>query len=414
MGKCTRSRRLKEAQSEGNPDVGTLLGSDPLTEALRGRIREALLTLFDEELTQVLSAAKGERVAARCGYRHGGRARELTTGFGKVDLVLPRGRLFTPAGGQCEWESHLLPRYQRRAKAVDAAILGAYLTGANTRRIKRALWPLLREAPLSKSAVSRIVGRLKSLFAEWRTRSLAEREGRYLYLDAIALKVRIARKVVSAPVLVALGVDRQGRKEVLDLELCPSEAEAAWGGFVQGLAQRGVKRPLLLILDGSPGLAQAVAATWPGVAVQRCTVHKLRNLLRHAPKHALEEVKADYHRIVYAASEAEARTAHRRFMAKWKPLAPKVAASLLEAGEELLTFYRFPASQWKALRTTNAIERLHEEFRRRVKTQGALPDTQTAEVLLFGLLASGQIRMRRLDGWQDMDQIPVRRSLKAA
>lgn len=122
----------------------------------------------------------------------------------------------------------------------------------------------------------------------------------------------------------------------------------------------------------------------------------------------------EFEQALRAAGEAEARTAHRRFVAKWKPLAPKVAASLLEAREELLTFYRFPASQWKALRTTNAIERLHEEFRRGVKTQGALPDTQTAEVLLFGLLASGQIRMRRLDGWQDMDQIPVRRSLKAA
>ena len=101
-------------------------------------------------------------------------------------------------------------------------------------------------------------------------------------------------------------------------------------------------------------------------------------------------------------------------MAKWRKLAPKVAASLLEAGEELLTFYRFPESQWKALRTPNATERLHGEFRRRVKTQGALPDTQTAEVLLFCLLASGQIRMRRLDGWQDMDRIPVQRSSKAA
>lgn len=414
MEKCTRSRRRKEAQSEGGPDVGTLLGPDPLTATLRGKIREALLTLFDEELTQVLSAARGERVAARCGYRHGGRARELTTGFGKVHLVLPRGRLFTPEGGEREWESHLLPRYQRRARAVDAAILGAYLTGANSRRIHRALSPLLREAPLSKSAVSRIVGRLKSLFAEWRTRSLAEREGRYLYLDAIALKVRIARKVVSAPVLVALGVDRRGRKEVLDLQLCASESTSAWEGFVAGLTTRGLRAPVLVILDGSPGLAQAVAATWPGAARQRCAVHKLRNLLRHAPKHAAEEVKADFHRIVYAAGAGEARTAYQRFMAKWKPLAPKVAASLLEAGEELLTFYRFPASQWKALRTTNAIERLHGEFRRRVKTQGSLPDTQTAEVLLFGLLASGQIRMRRLDGWQDMDQIPVRRSSKAA
>ncbi len=414
MGKCTRNRWGRKAQFGSGATPADLLGPDPLTEALRGRIREALITLFDEELTQVLGAAKGERVTTRCGYRHGAKAREFTTGLGKVRLALPRGRLFTPEGGEREWESHFLPRYQRRARAVDAAILGAYLTGANTRRIKRALVPLLRGAPLSKSAVSRIVGRLKSLFEEWRQRTLADRDVRYLYLDAIALKVRLARKVVSAPVLVALAVDGQGRKEVLDLELCTSEAEAAWGEFVQGLATRGVLSPALLILDGSPGLAKAVAAVWPVAAIQRCTVHKLRNLLRYAPKHALEEVKADYHAIVYAPGEGEAREAHRKFVAKWRKLAPKVAASLQEAGEELLTFYQFPPSQWKALRTTNAIERLHGEFRRRVKTQGSLPDSTTAEVLLFGLLASGQIRMRRIDGWEQMGEIAAQRSSKAA
>lgn len=414
MEKCTRRRRIRKGQSGPGPDLADLLGPDPLTEALRGKIRDALVELFDEELTQVLAAAKGERVATRCGYRHGGREREITTGLGKARLAIPRGRLFTPDGGEREWESHLLPRYQRRARAVDAALLGAYLTGANSRRVQRALAPLLRGAPLSKSAVSRIVGRLKSLFEDWRQRSLADREVRYLYLDAIALKVRVARKVVSVPVLVALGVNGAGGKEVLDLELCASESRDAWGVFVAGLVSRGVKDPALLVLDGSPGLRKAVAATWPGVAVQRCAVHKLRNLLRHAPKHAAEEVKADFQRIVYAADEPAAREAHRQFVAKWKKLAPKVAASLLEAGEELLTFYRFPQSQWKSLRTTNGIERLHGEFRRRVKTQGALPDTQTAEVLLFGLLASGQIQMRRIDGWHQMSRIGHLRPARAA
>jgi transposase-like protein len=373
-----------------------------LTEALRGKIRKALECLFKAELTQVLAAARGARVAGRQGYRHGAYPREITTGLGRAQIAMPRGRLFTADGDAQEWASRLLPRYQRRARAVDAALLGAYLTGANTRRIHRALAPLLRGAPLSKSAVSRIAGRLKSLFADWRQRALTDRDIRYLYLDAIALKVRLARKVVSAPVLVALGVDGQGRKEVLDLDLCTSEADAAWGAFVQGLAQRGVTAPALLIIDGSPGLAKAVGATWPAAAIQRCTVHKLRNLLRYAPQHALEEVTADYHAIVYAASEAEARAAHEKFVAKWRKLAPKVATSLLEGGEALLTFYQFPKSQWKALRTTNAIERLHGEFRRRVKTQGGLPDTTSAELLLFGVLASGQIQMRRLDGWRQM------------
>lgn len=406
MRQCTRSRTVRKAQSVSSPEIAELLGPDPLTEALRGKIRDVLATLFDEELTQVLAAAKGERVASRCGYRHGTKARELTTGLGKVQLPMPRGRLFTPEGHEREWRSHLLTRYQRRAAAVDGALLGAYLSGANSRRIKGALAPLRWGAPLSRSAVSRIVGRLRSLFEAWRTRSLEQERAVILYLDAIALRVRIAKKVVSAPVLVALGVEADGRKTVLDLELLTSESMAAWSGLVTGLVARGLRRPRLCVIDGSPGLRAAVEANWPGVAVQRCTVHKLRNLERHTPRHATEEMRTDYHRIVYAESLSTAQQAYQAFVAKWAKRAPKVAESLKEAGEELLTFYRFPKSQWKSLRTTNAIARLHGEFRRRVKTQGSLPNAQAAELLLFGLLSSGQIRMRRIDGWQHLGQIP--------
>ena len=146
--------------------------------------------------------------------------------------------------------------------------------------------------------------------------------------------------------------------------------------------------------------------TGPGMLVQRCTVHKLRNLERYVPRHALEEVRTDYHRIIQADSLEMARRAYREFGAKWSKLAPKVADSLKEAGEELLTFYRFPKVQWKSLRSTHTIERLNGEFRRRVKTQGSLPNAQAAELLLFGLLISDQIRMRRIDGWQQMNQIP--------
>ena len=146
---------------------------------------------------------------------------------------------------------------------------------------------------------------------------------------------------------------------------------------------------------------------WPGVLVQRCTVHKLRNLERHTPRHALEQVKTDYHAIVNANSFEEAKKAYREFVLKWKKLAPKVVDSLEEGAEELMTFYRFPNSQWKSLRTTNAIERLNGEFRRRVKTQGSLPSAQAAELLLFGLFVSGQIRMRRIDGWQDLKQLTL-------
>jgi putative transposase len=381
-----------------------------LTEALRGRIREVIWELAKAELTEVLAAERHQRNDNRRGYRNGKRERSISTGFGKTLIELPRARLIE-SGEEKEWQSRLIERYQRRARSVDSALLGCYLSGANGRRIRGALSPLLRGAPLSKSAISRVVGRLQALFSQWRERSLKAESVVFLYLDAIALRVRVANKVVSAPVLVALGVKADGQKVVLDLELMQSESGECWGGFVEGLVHRGLKRPCLVIIDGNKGLRAAVNQNWPGTQVQRCTVHKLRNLERHVPRHALEEVKSDYHRIVQAECVDQARKAYREFVLKWKKLAPKVVVSLEEGGEELLTFYSFPNSQWKSLRTTNAIERLNGEFRRRVKTQGSLPSAQAAELLLFGLIISGQIHMRRIDGWRELKQIAL---LKAA
>lgn len=381
-----------------------ILGRDRLTEALRGKVREMIMALAEAELAEVLAARSYERNEGRRGYRNGKRERSISTGLGATVIELPRARI--GAGErEREWQSGLIERYQRRAASVDRALLGCYLSGANGRRIKGALSPLLRGAPLSKSAISRLVGRLEALFTQWRNRSLASEAVVFLYLDAIALRVRIANKVISVPVLVGLGVQEDGQKVILDLELFQSESSSCWEGFFEGLISRGLKPPCLVIIDGNKGLRAAVEKNWPGTAVQRCTVHKLRNLERYAPRHALEEVKSDYHRIVYADSLEQAKKAYRDFISKWKKLTPKVVVSLEEAGEELLTFYRFPKGQWKSLRTTNAIERLNGEFRRRVKTQSALPDARAAERLLFGLIISGQIQMRRIDGWRELKHV---------
>jgi hypothetical protein len=225
------------------------------------------------------------------------------------------------------------------------------------------------------------------------TRALSDVDLVYLYLDALALRVRSAGKVVSVPVLTAVGVLADGEKQLLALELCGAESAEAWAGFVDALTGRGLKAPLLCIIDGNAGLRRAVARAWPQAAVQRCCVHKLRNLERKAPKHALAELREDFHRLVYAASGESARAAYTACARKWSTRCPGVARSLAEGGDELLTFFRFPKAQWKTLRTTNAIERLNEEFRRRVKTQGSLPTEDAAVSLLFGLVASGQIRL---------------------
>ncbi len=197
-----------------------------------------------------------------------------------------------------------------------------------------------------------------------------------------------------------IGVLPDGHKHLLALDLCGGESFSAWKGCLDDLVARGLRAPMLCIVDGHAGLRRAVGLVWPRAAVQRCCVHKLRNLERKAPKHALAEIRDDFHRIVYAANADAACTAYTAFERTWAKRCSGVVTSLREGGDELLTFFRFPKAQWKTLRTTNTIERLHEEFRRRVKTQGALPSDDAALVLLFSLVASGQIKLRRIDGWR--------------
>ena len=273
-----------------------------LGELIHAAVRRAIEAAVEEELAGALGADRYERDAARRGYRNGTKERTLTGPTGPVPLTLPRATLTTPAGRK-EWASTLVPRYQRRLPEVNAAVLATYLAGGNTRRLRGALGPLLHGAPLSRSAVSRIVATLKGSLDAWLTQSLAEREVVYAYLDALMLRVRSAGKVVSAPVLAVVGVLADGQKVLLTLELCSGgESSEAWKGCLDGLGARGLKAPLLAIIDGNPGLRRAVAEAWPRAAVQRCCVHKLRNMERKAPKHALAEVREDFHKIVYAAS----------------------------------------------------------------------------------------------------------------
>lgn len=370
-----------------------------LGELTHDAVRVAIERIVREELEAELGAAPYERAEVRHGYRNGTRQRTLAGPTGPLALTVPRATLFA-AGGEREWSSKVLPRYQRRLPELNEAIAGAYLAGTNTRRIKGALRPLLKAAPLSRSAVSRVVGTLKSSLDAWRSRSLEGLEVVYLYLDAIALRVRTAGKVVSSPVLVAVAVLADGQKQLLSLEMCGSESNEAWKGFLDDLVARKLAAPMLCVIDGNPGLRRAVQLVWPKAAVQRCAVHKLRNMQRKAPKHAQEEIADDFHEIVYAKDSKAAEAARDAFRRKWEKGCPGVVRSLDEGGDELLTFYGFPKQQWKTIRTTNVIERLNGEFRRRVKTQGSLPTEDAALVLLFSLVASGQIRLRKLDGFE--------------
>ncbi len=381
-------------------------GPDSIEMGMRTRIRETIEKLVNEELEAALGARKSVRVGdSRQGYRHGTRERTLTTSLGPTTIAMPRARIQQADGSRIEWRSATMRRYQRRTTRVDEAILGVYLAGGNTRRIKGALAPLLRGGPLSKDAVSRLVGRLREDFETWRNRDLTEEDIRYIFMDGWYPKVRIGGRRERVPVLVTLGVRANGERVVLDMRLVGEESAASWTDVVASLTARHLARPVLAIIDGNPGLMNALGSHWPGLEMQRCTGHKLRNLQSKAPARLREELTEDYRRMIYAETAGAVQQERARFTKKWQLRCPAVVESLKEAGDELFTFVRFPRSQWKALRTTNALERINEEFRRRTKTQASLPSQDAVLLLLFGLLRSGQIKLRTLDGYQDMKEV---------
>jgi transposase-like protein len=228
---------------------------------------------------------------------------------------------------------------------------------------------------------------------------------RYLIQDSWYPKVRIGRQRAVVPVLVTLAVKADGQRIIIDLRLAGEESAASWGEVVAGLVRRRIGAPVLALIDGNPGLHAALRMHWPGIAIQRCTNHKLRNLLSKAPVRLREELSEDYRRMVYAESAASVHKARAAFVRKWKLRCPAVISSFEEAGEDLFTFLRFPPSQWKALRTTNALERINEEFRRRTKTQSSLPTSEAVVLLLFGLLRSGAVKLRVIDGAEDMSKV---------
>jgi putative transposase len=384
---------------------------DPIEIGLRDRVRDFIQAMFEDELEGALSRPRYARSAKSSsgdgedavvtGHRHGRRSRSLLGSFGQLEIEVPRARLNTPDGKTTEWKSQALRAYQRRTLVADALIAGTYLAGTNTRRVRRALGALFNGA-VGKDTVSRVWRKVKSDWDAWNARSLAEEPIVRLILDGTAVRVRLDRKATTISLLVVIGVRENGQKVLLAIKSMGSESIEAWRTVLDDLITRGLRAPEFLIVDGAPGLEKAIAAVWEGVPVQRCTVHKHRNLLAHAPERLHEEITADYTDMIYAATREEIEARRKAFIRKWRLKHRAVADSLEEAGDRLFTFACLPPSQWKSARTTNAIERLHEEFKRRIKTQTVLPSADTAAMLFWALLASGQINMRKIDGWQTL------------
>jgi putative transposase len=395
-----------------------------LEAGVRGTIRGFIEALLEEELETALGRARyvraraapgrsavaaeglGDEVSAAPsllakGHRNGRRQRQIIGTFGATAVAVPRARIETAEGGTTEWVNRTLPAYRRRTQEIDALIAGAYLAGTNTRRVGRALAALFKGA-ISKSTVSRVWRKIKADWEGWKARDLSGEDIVRLILDGTVVKVRLDRKATSISLLVVLGVRRDGQKVLLSVANMGGESEAAWRKVLDDLTSRGLAKPELAIVDGAPGLEKALVSLWNDLAIQRCTVHKLRNLVAHAPKKLAEEIAADYSDMIYAADAQSVAKRRKAFLVKWRDKCEAVATSLEEAGDRLFTFTRLPLEQWKSARTTNAIERLHLEFKRRIKTQCMLPSAETAAMLFWALLASGQITLRKVDGWTSL------------
>ncbi len=325
---------------------------DPIETEVRSRARGFIEELICGELDAVLGRrrygrrqmAGRESRAGVAGHRHGSRTRSLTGTFGPIEIAVPRARLDGPDGKTTEWKSQALRAYQRRTLAADALIASTYLAGTNTRRVRRALAALFGGA-VGKDTVSRTWRKVKGDWDAWSTRSLAAEPIARLILDGTVVRVRLDRKATSVSLLVVLGVRADGQKVLLAIKSMGGESAEAWRTVLDDLIKRGLRRPEFLIADGAPGLDKAMAAVWDGVPVQRCTVHKHRNLLAHAPERLHDEITADYNDTIYAATREEIEVRRKAFIRKWRLKHRAVADSLEQAGERLFAFTRLPPSR---------------------------------------------------------------------
>lgn len=381
------------------------LQGDPLQFLAREGARLLLMVALEEEVTGFLGRGRYERGAKR-GYRNGHRERRVSCGAGEMTIPVPR-----LAKTEEEFRSSLLGAWQRRSQQIVEILPLLYIEGLSTRDFRRALAPLWGKSGLSRSTISRANRALKEAFQLWRQRDLSGEEIVYLFLDGFYLGVRQGSWEKEG-VLVAHGIDGEGNRVVLHLSLGGRESTEAWKGVLHDLVERGLKPPQLVISDGNPGLLRAVSEVWPEVPRQRCVVHRMRNILARVPKRRHEEVKRALRSIFYAGGLGEALGAAQRFMARFKREFPTACELLEKHLAECLTFYRFPETHWRHIRTTNALERAFREVRRRTDVIGRFPDEMSALAVIFGVLEGERLRWRRVN-MRTEDIVWIERAMKS-
>jgi transposase-like protein len=344
--------------------VGKLLEEQD-GDVLREGIRVLSQALMETEVAGLIGAERHERTADRTAFRNGHRLRTWDTRMGTIELAIPKVRPGT------YFPSLLQPR-RRAEHALLAVVQEAYVHGVSTRKVDDLVRALGVDG-ISKSEVSRICGELDTAVAAFRTRAITG-EHRYVWLDATYHKVRVDGRVVSQATVVAIGVTSEGERQVLGVDVGPSEDRVFWTAFLRGLVKRGLTGVRLVISDAHTGLKQAIATVLSGASWQRCRVHFMRNLLATVPPGAREAIAAIVRTIFAQPDHASALTQLRKVADGLRPKFPKAAALLEDAAEDVLAYRHLPSEHHRQLHSTNPLERLNKEIKRRSNVVGIFPN----------------------------------------
>ncbi len=345
------------------------LTKEEISRRIREGVRAVIEEVLEEEMTEHLAAGYRERTPSRRGERNGHYTRNPITPVGKVEqLRVPRDREGT-------FLTEVFERYKRMTGEVEEAVLEMYLQGVSTRKIA-AITEGLSRVRISKDAVSRIAQRLEEELSTWRKRPL-ELAYPYLYLDASYFKVNWGGRVMDLALLVAVGVNEEGYRELLAVEPAGGERKEAWRNLLKGLMERGLRGVRLVISDDHPSIHQAVMAELTGARWQRCAVHFERNVLAHVPQSERKVVAEDLREIFTVKRRSTAESLAQAFVERYRDRFKRAVEVFAQGLEEALTYLDFPSSHQRHIKSTNVLERLFREVKRRTKVVGVFPNEKS-------------------------------------
>ncbi len=366
-------------------------GMQGLKDVLSTVVQDALQELIEAEVTARLGAGRWERSEDRSGTRNGSRSRTVSTPAGDVEVKIPKLR-------KGSFFPELLEPRRRVDRALWGVIMTAYVTGTSTRKVDDLVRALGCESGVSKSTVSRICQDIDREVAPVRQRPLGHTAFPYVFVDATYVKARVDHQVVSRAVVIATGVTAEGGREVLGVDVGDSEDEVFWTAFLTSLKDRGLGGVNLVISDAHRGLQAAIRKTMQGSAWQRCRVHLMRNILSHVPRGQAEMVAA-FVRTIFAQPDADAaRRQLREVATRLERSLPKAAGVLADAEDDVTAYAIFPRHHWRKIWSTNPLERVNKEIKRRTNVVGVFPNDDAVLRLVGAILAEQH------DEWQTSDR----------